>query len=56
MTAILQLLEKVFSVRAVPRSYKEEKWGNQASSVLQYVKKSVSWKGAAIQIGLESGS
>jgi hypothetical protein len=40
----------------VPRSFKEDNWGNQVSSVLESVKKGVSWKGAAVQRGLERGS
>jgi hypothetical protein len=39
----------VFSTRFVPRSYKEDSWGNQVSSVRESVKKRVSWKGGAIQ-------
>jgi hypothetical protein len=34
----------------------EENWGNQVSSVRESVKKRFSWKGAAIQKGLERGS
>jgi hypothetical protein len=32
---------------------KEDSWGNQVSSVLEFVKKRDSWKGAAVQRGLE---
>jgi hypothetical protein len=38
------LLETVFSTRAMPRSYKEDNWGNQVSSVLEAVKNRDSWK------------
>jgi hypothetical protein len=34
----------MLSARAVPRSYKEENWGNQVSSVQEAVKKGDSWK------------
>jgi hypothetical protein len=37
----------------VPRSYKEDNWGYQVSYVWESVKKRDSWKGAAIQRGLE---
>jgi hypothetical protein len=40
----------------VPRSYKEENWGNQVSSVRESVKKRGSWKGAAVQRGFEPES
>jgi hypothetical protein len=46
----------VFSTRAVPRSYKEENWGNQVSSVRESVKKRIRWKGAAIQARFERWS
>jgi hypothetical protein len=46
----------VLSTRAVPRSYKEDNWGNQVTSVWQSVKRGVSCKGVAIQSGLERGS
>jgi hypothetical protein len=46
-------MKGVFS-SVVPRSFKEDNWGKQVSSVLESVKKSVSWKVAAIQRGLES--
>jgi hypothetical protein len=46
----------VFSARAVPRSYKEDSWGNQVNSVRESMTKSVSWKGAVVQRGLELGS
>jgi hypothetical protein len=39
------LLETVFSTRYVPRSFKEDNWGNQVSSIWEAVKR-----------GLESGS
>jgi hypothetical protein len=44
------------SVRAVPRSYKEENWGDQAISVRKSAKKRINLKGAAVQTGLEHGS
>jgi hypothetical protein len=44
----------VFSVRAVPRSYKEDNWGNKVSSVPESVKKSQ--LEAAIKRGLERGN
>jgi hypothetical protein len=44
------------SARAVPRSYKENSWFNEISSVRESVKKRGSWKGAAVQRGLEHGS
>jgi hypothetical protein len=34
----------VLSAWAVPRSYKEDKWHNQVSSVKEAVKKRDSWK------------
>jgi hypothetical protein len=34
----------VLPTRAVPRSYKEDNWGNQVSSVRAAVKKRDSWK------------
>jgi hypothetical protein len=37
----------VFSIRFVPRYYKEDNWGNQDSSVRESVKKKASCKGAA---------
>jgi hypothetical protein len=40
----------------MPRSYKEDNWGNPASSLPQAVKKKGSWKGAAIQTGFECNS
>jgi hypothetical protein len=43
-------------MRAVPRSCKEDNWGNQVSSVRESVKKKVSWKGATVQRGLEPRS
>jgi hypothetical protein len=46
----------VLSAQAVPRSYKEDNWGNQVSSVRESVKKRVSWKKAAIQRGIQRGS
>jgi hypothetical protein len=53
------LLETVFSTRSVPRSDKEDNWGNQVSSVRGCVKVRVvigSCEGAAVQSGLEHGS
>jgi hypothetical protein len=41
----------VLSTQAVPRSYKEDNWGNQVSSVWESVKKRGSWKGATIRRG-----
>jgi hypothetical protein len=46
----------VFSAWDVPRSYKEDNWGDQVSSVWGSVKKRSRWKGAAVQRGLEPGS
>jgi hypothetical protein len=56
----------VLSARAVPRSYKEDNWGDQINTLWksevmsqgQLVKGQLeeSWKGAAIQRGLERGS
>jgi hypothetical protein len=46
----------MLSARAVPGSYKEDNWGNRASSVREAVKKRDSWKGAAIQREIERGS
>jgi hypothetical protein len=46
----------VLSARSVPRSCKEDNWGNGASSVRKSMKKRVSWKGAAVQRGLKRGS
>jgi hypothetical protein len=43
----------VLSELAVPRIYKEDKWGNEVSCVRESVNKRVSWKGAAFQRGLE---
>jgi hypothetical protein len=40
----------------VQKGYKEDIWGNQVSSVREAVKKRDSWKGEAIQKGLEHGS
>jgi hypothetical protein len=40
----------------MPRSYKEDNWGNQVSSVWEAVKKRDSLKGATVQRGLEPGS
>jgi hypothetical protein len=40
----------------VPKGYKEENWDSQISSVREFMKKTVSWKGDAIQRGLELGS
>jgi hypothetical protein len=40
----------------VPRGYEEDNWGNRVNSIWEAVKKRDSWKVAAIQIGLESGS
>jgi hypothetical protein len=37
------------------RSYKENNWGNQVSSVWEYVKKRCRWKGAKIQRRLQPG-
>jgi hypothetical protein len=50
------LLETVFSTLSVQRGYKEDNWGNRECSVLESVKKRGSWKGAAVQRGLERGS
>jgi hypothetical protein len=44
----------VLSACVVPSSYKEDNCSNQVSSVWEYVKKSVSWKGATIQAGLST--
>jgi hypothetical protein len=50
------LLETVFSTRFVKRGYKEDNWSNRVSSVQESVKKRGSWKGVAVQRGLEPGS
>jgi hypothetical protein len=50
------LLETVFSTRSVQRGYKEENLGNRVSCVREVVKNRDSWKGDAIQRGLERGS
>jgi hypothetical protein len=34
---------------SVPRSYKNDNWGNQVSSVREYLRKRGSCKGAAVQ-------
>jgi hypothetical protein len=47
------LLETVFSTRSVERGYKEDNLRNRVSSVREYVRKRGSWKGAAVQRGLE---
>jgi hypothetical protein len=47
------LLERVFYTLSVQRCYEEDKWSNQVSSVWESVRKGGSWKGAAIQRGLE---
>jgi hypothetical protein len=47
------LLETMFPTRSVQRGYKENNWGNRVSSVLESVRKSGSWKGAAVQRGIE---
>jgi hypothetical protein len=41
---------------AVPKSYKEGKWGKQISVLWESVKKRVSLKRAAIHRGLQRGS
>jgi hypothetical protein len=46
----------VLSARAVTRSYKEDSWGNQVSSLRESVKKRVSWKEAAPQKVLQAGN
>jgi hypothetical protein len=46
------LLETSFLRRSLQRGYKEENWGNQFSFVRESVKKSVSWKGAAVRENL----
>jgi hypothetical protein len=48
------LLETVIYTRSVQRSYKKDNWGNKVSSVRESVRKRGSWKGAAVQRGLES--
>jgi hypothetical protein len=47
------LLEMVFSAQSMHRGYKEDSWGNRVSSVWESVRKRGSWKGAAVQRGLE---
>jgi hypothetical protein len=47
------LLEMVFSTRSIQRGYNEDNWGDRVSSVWASVRKRGSWKGAAIQKGLE---
>jgi hypothetical protein len=37
----------------VKGGYKEDNWGNRVNSVSESVKKIVSWKGTALQRGLE---
>jgi hypothetical protein len=49
-------LETVFSAQSVQRGCEEDSWSNRVSSVREYVRKRGSWKGAAIQRGLEHGS
>jgi hypothetical protein len=49
-------LEMLFSALSVQRGYKEDKWGNQISSVWEAVKKRDIWKEAAVQRGLKCGS
>jgi hypothetical protein len=46
----------VLFARAVLRSFKEDNWGKQVSSVREAVKKRGSWKEAAVQTELEPGS
>jgi hypothetical protein len=46
----------VLSAPAVLKSYKEENWGKQVSSVQESVTKRCIWKGVAIHRGLEGGS
>jgi hypothetical protein len=46
-------LETVTSTRSVHKGYKEGNWGNRISSVRESVRKRGSWKGAAVQRGLE---
>jgi hypothetical protein len=40
------LLETVFSTRSMPRSYKEDSWGNRVSSVWKAVKKRIQLVGS----------
>jgi hypothetical protein len=40
----------------MPKTYKEDNWGNGVSSVRESVKKSDSLKGAAVQRGLAPGN
>jgi hypothetical protein len=51
--------ETVFSIQSVERVYREDNWDNQDNSVREFVKKRDrrrdSWKGAAVQRGLEHG-
>jgi hypothetical protein len=42
-----------FPLLSVPRHYKGDSWGNRVSSVREFVRKRGSWKGAAVQRGLE---
>jgi hypothetical protein len=53
LATIEVLLEKVFSTRFVQRGYKEDNWGNRVCSVRESVRKTGSWKGAAVQKGPE---
>jgi hypothetical protein len=47
------LLQRAFFTRSVKRGYEEDKWGNRVSSVWESVRKRGSWKGVAVQRGLE---
>jgi hypothetical protein len=49
------LLETVFYTRPVQKGYKEDNWDNGVIYVREAVKKMDSWKGAAVQRGLEPG-
>jgi hypothetical protein len=46
----------VLSAQAMARSYKEDNWGKQVSSLLEAVNKRDNCKGAAIQRGFERGT
>jgi hypothetical protein len=48
------LLETLFFIRFMQRSYQEDNWDNQVSSVRGSVKKRGSWKGAAIREDLSA--
>jgi hypothetical protein len=48
------VLETVFLTGFVQMGYKEDSWVNRAISVRESVTKRGSWKGAAVQRGLES--